>query len=49
MQDIIAFECAQCKRKNYSMTKNKKQNPEKLLLSKFCKFCRKHTDHKELK
>ncbi len=29
--------------------KNKKQNPDKLERKKFCKFCRKHTLHKEIK
>ncbi|MFC1577157.1 50S ribosomal protein L33, partial [Candidatus Omnitrophota bacterium] len=43
------FECSKCKRRNYSSTKNKKKKTEKLLLSKFCRFCKKHTDHKEIK
>ncbi|MCX5666415.1 MAG: 50S ribosomal protein L33, partial [Candidatus Omnitrophica bacterium] len=35
--------------RNYHSTKNKKQNPDKLQRSKFCKFCKKHTPHKEMK
>ena len=31
----------------YTTTKNKKTNTEKLELSKYCRFCRKHTVHKE--
>jgi len=31
------------------MTKNKKKNPDKLELKKFCNTCRKHTPHKEIK
>ena len=49
MQEIITFECTVCKNRNYSSTKNKKKNPDKLELKKFCKFCRKHTLHKEIK
>ncbi len=49
MQDIITFECTQCKNRNYASTKNKKKNPDKLELKKFCKFCKKHTLHKEIK
>jgi len=49
VQEIITFECTQCKNRNYSSTKNKKKNPDKLELSKFCSNCRKHTLHKEIK
>jgi len=48
-QEFIQFECTACRNRNYSSTKNKKANPDKLELSKFCKFCKKHTPHKEIK
>ena len=47
MRDIIALACTECKRRNYSTTKNKKKTTERLEMSKFCRFCRKHTAHKE--
>ena len=47
MRDIIALACPECKRRNYSTTKNKKKTTERLEMSKFCRFCRKHTAHKE--
>ena len=46
MRDIITLACTECKRRNYSTTKNKKKTTERLELSKFCRFCRKHTAHK---
>jgi large subunit ribosomal protein L33 len=49
MQEIITLECTECKGRNYTTTKNKKNNPDKLELKKFCPFCRKHTVHKETK
>jgi large subunit ribosomal protein L33 len=49
MRDIISLQCGDCKRRNYSTTKNKKKTTERLELSKFCPFCRKHTAHKETK
>jgi len=49
MRDIIALACTDCKRRNYSTTKNKKKTTERLEMSKFCRFCRKHTSHKESK
>ena len=49
MQETITLACIVCKRRNYTLTKNKKKNPDRLQLKKFCKFCRKHTLHKEIK
>ena len=49
MRDIITLACQDCKRRNYSTTKNKKKTTERLEFSKFCRFCRKHTAHKETK
>jgi len=49
MRDIINLSCAECKRRNYSTTRNKKKQTERLEISKFCPFCRKHTLHKEVK
>jgi len=49
MRDIILLQCTDCKAKNYSTTKNKKNTPDKLQLRKYCKFCKKHTVHKETK
>lgn len=43
----IGLVCSVCKSRNYITTKNKMETPAKLLLSKFCKFCRKVTEHKE--
>jgi large subunit ribosomal protein L33 len=47
VQENISLACSQCKRKNYTTTKNKKTNTEKLELHKYCRFCRKATAHKE--
>ena len=49
MRDIITLQCPDCKNRNYSTTKNKRANAEKLELAKFCARCRKHTNHKETK
>ncbi len=48
-RDIITFQCTECKNRNYSTMKNKKTTPDRLEFSKFCKKCRKHTPHKEVK
>ncbi|MBN3039297.1 MAG: 50S ribosomal protein L33 [Candidatus Omnitrophica bacterium] len=49
MQEQIILACSSCKRRNYHQSKNKKNVTTKLELSKYCKFCRKHTKHKEIK
>ena len=53
---IITLECINCRiKKNnqgvsvYITTKNKKNLTTKLELNKYCKFCKKHVKHKELK
>jgi len=48
-REIISLQCTACKERNYSTTKNRKRTTERLELSKFCRRCRKHTPHKEVK
>jgi len=49
MRDNIQLACGECKRRNYTSTRNKKKQTERLEVRKYCKFCRKHTPHKEVK
>ncbi|MEK6589645.1 MAG: 50S ribosomal protein L33 [Nitrospinota bacterium] len=49
MRDIIQLACSECRNRNYSTTKNKKSTPDKLEFKKYCRFCRRHTLHKEIK
>ena len=46
-REIITLACTVCKRRNYTSTKNKKNDPDRLEMAKFCRWCRKHTPHKE--
>ncbi len=43
------MQCDECKKVNYFTPKSKNIVGEKLDLKKFCKWCRKHTLHKERK
>ncbi len=36
---IITLACGECKRRNYTTMKNKRNDPERLNLNKYCKFC----------
>ncbi|MFV1957748.1 MAG: 50S ribosomal protein L33 [bacterium] len=49
MRVIVTLECTDCKRRNYTSTKNRKNTTERLELKKYCRFCRSHTLHKETK
>jgi large subunit ribosomal protein L33 len=49
VREIITLACGDCKRRNYSTLKNKRNTPDRLELSKYCRFCRKHTAHRETK
>ncbi|MDI6794592.1 MAG: 50S ribosomal protein L33 [bacterium] len=49
MRDMIILACTGCKRRNYTTTKNKKQQTSKLELKKFCRFCQTHVLHRETK
>jgi len=48
-REQITLQCTECKRKNYTSMKNKKTTTERIELSKFCRHCRKHQAHKEIK
>ena len=45
--NLLRMKCAICKQANYYTSKNKKLVERKLEYKKFCKWCKKHTLHKE--
>ena len=49
MKQKVILVCTECLSRNYSITKNKRLNVERLELNKYCKNCGKHTLHKESK
>jgi len=49
METIITLQCTDCKRRNYTTVKNKKNDPDRIEFSKYCRWCHKHTPHKETK
>ena len=46
---VIALACTTCRERTYSTRKNKKNDPGRLELNKFCPRCRDHTLHREAK
>lgn len=49
MRITVTMECSQCERRNYTTQKNKRNTTDKLVLKKFCPWCRDHTEHRETK
>ena len=45
----VTLRCSECKQRNYNSMKNKKNDPDRLEMKKYCRFCKKHTTHNETK
>jgi large subunit ribosomal protein L33 len=45
----VTFACTVCKERNYTSQKNRRNDPNRLEINKYCPRCRKHTQHKEQK
>ena len=47
VRNKITLACGDCKRRNYETMKNKRNDPDRVEFSKYCRWCAKHTPHKE--
>ena len=43
----VTLACEECKRRNYQSNKNRRNDPERIELRKYCRWCGRHTAHKE--
>ncbi|MHB8339835.1 MAG: 50S ribosomal protein L33 [Mycobacteriales bacterium] len=43
----ITMACQECKNRNYITRKNRRNDPDRMELRKFCPACRRHTAHRE--
>jgi large subunit ribosomal protein L33 len=43
----ITMACQECKHRNYITKKNRRNDPDRLSLMKFCPNCRCHREHRE--
>jgi len=46
-REHVTLACTECKRRNYTTTRNKTRTPDRLEIKKFCRFDRKRTVHRE--
>ena len=49
MRNAVTLSSTEIKQRNYHTNKNKKNNPDRIEMKKYCKFCKKHTLHRETK
>lgn len=45
----VVLACTECKQRNYDTYKNSKTTTDRLEMHKYCRFCKKHTTHRESK
>jgi large subunit ribosomal protein L33 len=44
---VITLACTECRERNYTSEKNRRNDTARLSLNKYCRRCRKHTEHRE--
>ena len=49
VRPVITLQSSDCKERNYTTEKNRRNDPNRLEFSKFCPRCKKHTPHRETK
>lgn len=46
---LVTLGCVDCRERTYNSSKNRRNDPERLELNKFCPRCRAHTLHREVR
>lgn len=46
---VITLECTECRERNYTSQKNRRNDPQRVELNKYCPRCKEHTLHRETK
>ena len=46
---IIHLACPECRERTYTTVKNRRNDPERLELNKYCPRCRAHRTHREVR
>lgn len=49
MRVNVTLECTECKERNYITVKNKRNNPDRIEMKKYCPRDRRETLHRETK
>jgi large subunit ribosomal protein L33 len=43
----VTLACDECKRRNYQTQKSKRNDPNRIEMRMYCRWCKQHTGHKE--
>jgi large subunit ribosomal protein L33 len=46
---VVTLECSECGERNYTTEKNRRNDPQRIELNKYCPRCRQHRLHRETK
>jgi len=49
VRPVITLACTECKERNYTTEKNRRNDPGRIEFKKYCSRCRTHTLHRETK
>ncbi|MGI6380363.1 MAG: 50S ribosomal protein L33 [Anaerolineae bacterium] len=44
---VITLSCTECKERNYTTQKNRRNDAGRMSLKKYCPRCKAHTEHRE--
>jgi large subunit ribosomal protein L33 len=46
---VIHLACTECRERNYTSSKNRRNDPDRIELKKFCPRCRQRQAHREVR
>jgi len=46
---LVTLGCTECRERTYHSSKNRRNDPQRLELNKFCPRCRRHGLHREVR
>ena len=46
---VITLGCIECRERTYASSKNRRNDPDRLQLKKYCPRCRTHVVHREVR
>ena len=49
VRGVITLQCVDCRERNYTTYKNRRNDTQRLELSKYCSRCRVHKTHREVR
>jgi len=49
VRPVVTLQCSECKERTYTTEKNRRNDPNRLEMKKYCPRCRTHRVHRETK